>query len=369
MRKYLILASLALIVIAFVGCSKDATKSTDGTVHLYLSFPDDPLIANIDYIISNVTAAGMATPIRDSAAVAAPVPGGHATVDLVVPAGNQRLFTIQLYDDHDIPYFWVQFTLDIANRVNLTDTMEVVQAGFGAATRIKLFRDGLPWDSYAMDSMLADNGFTPGTGDNQYLELASTDFDTVTLVPGTDLVIISNDQDQTFYNNYFASQDKINQFVFDGGTIFWEACDLGWANGSKDVAGIVLPGGVLDSALYDPNNYITSSELLLVAGLDSTLTGNYASHEAFYNLADGTISYTVDSRSIPTLITYNHGLGWVFATGQPLEYNYDRIGSYSSGYLLPRVVRFLLGLDPAPPRAPHYNGNVVNSGRSSASAN
>jgi hypothetical protein len=102
--------------------------------------------------------------------------------------------------------------------------------------------------------------------------------------------------------------------------------------------------------------------------LDSTLTGYYASHEALYNLPEGTISYTIDTRDMPTLVTYNYGLGWVVATGQPLEFSYDRIGQYNSGYLLPRVVRFLLGLDPAPPiRAPHSNKNIIDN-RSSASS-
>jgi len=343
MKRFLTVFALLLLVALMGGCSKKSTKTAPDNVSLTLAFPNDSLIMDVEYLIANVVGEGIATPIRDSMGVANPLPNQNFNMTMRVPAGNDRHFVIQFYDDDAVIIFWAHLTLDIPAG-NLACTLDVVQAGFGAATRIKLFRDNLPWNCYAMDSMLAQNGFEPGTGDNQYQIYTSEDFDTVTLVPGVDLVIISNDQNQNFYDNYHLSETRINDFIYNGGTVFWEACDLGWAYGSIDDAGITLPGGVKDSALYDSYNYIVSSHLHLVAGLDSILQGNYASHEAFYNLAPGTISYTVDGRGLPTLISYSHGLGWVLMTGQPLEHAWTY--GWSIAALLPRVVRFILGLDP-----------------------
>ncbi len=343
MKKYFFIFSLIALSALMLGCSKKSTKPAPPNVNLTLAFPDDPLITEIEYLIANVAGAGIATPIRDSVGVANPLPNHDFNMAMRVPQGDDRHFVIQFYDSTATIIFWAQLIIDIPTGT-FACTLDVAQAGFGAATRIKLFRDNLPWNSDAMDSMLAQNGFTPGTGDNEYQIFTSESFDTVTFIPGVDLVIISNDQNQAFYDNYHLYEARIDSFIYNGGVVFWEACDLGWAGGSKDDAEITLPGGVKDSALYDPQNYITSSQLQLVGGLDSTLDGNYASHQAFYELLPGTISYTVDSRGLPTLISYSYGFGWVVMTGQPLEHAWTY--GYNIAALLPRVVRFALGLDP-----------------------
>jgi hypothetical protein len=106
-----------------------------------------------------------------------------------------------------------------------------------------------------------------------------------------------------------------------------------------------LPGGAGIVSGYENNNYLTSSLLQLTAGLDSTLLGNYASHEGFENLPPGTLTYTMDSRDFPTLVSFNYGIGWVILSGQPLEYSYDRADSLNCGDLLPRILSYVLGLD------------------------
>ncbi len=192
--------------------------------------------------------------------------------------------------------------------------------------------------------MLQNLGFTEGVGTNTYEIIASTEMATVPLVPGEDLVIISNDQSQTFYNNYSASQVRFTNFVYTGGSMFWEACDEGWYNGSIVDAGIVLPGTLTTIVDYDYWNYITDSNLPLVAGLPDSMDHNYASHESFSNLPDGTTIYCVDESHHPTLIEFNLGGGWIIVTGQPLEHQYQYVyGANDMEKLLPRIVSYFTG--------------------------
>lgn len=219
-----------------------------------------------------------------------------------------------------------------------------VGGGRGTANHVKLFMDNLPWDSHAMTNMLASVGFTPGLGPDTYEVLPSGEMGTASLTPGEDLVIIANDQNQGFYDNYARNQVRFASFALGGGSIFWEASDLGWARGSMAQAGVVLPGNLSMTHTYDYYNFIRNASLPLVTGLPATMDHNYASHESFGNLPDGTTIYCVNSASEPTLIEFNYGDGWILVTGQPLEHQYDRIyGSPDMEQLLPRIVRYFTG--------------------------
>ena len=227
-----------------------------------------------------------------------------------------------------------------------------VGGGAGTATHIKLFRDNLPWDSNAMIDALEDIGFTEGQGPHTYEIIESAEMVTVPLIPGEDLVIISNDQNQDYYNNYAASQIRFRNFVHTGGSMFFGACDHGWASGSILDAGIVLPGNITITHVNDTTNFVAQLGLPLVDGLPETLEGNYASHENFTDLPDGTIVYCRDTIKRATLVEFNLGAGWIIVTGQPLEWGYDRRESYSIGLVLPRVISHFTGQDiPAAPAA------------------
>ena len=227
-----------------------------------------------------------------------------------------------------------------------------VGGGAGTATHIKLFRDNLPWDSNAMVVALEELGFAEGKGANAYEIIDSAQMGTVPLIPGEDLVIISNDQNQNYYNNYAASQIRFRNFVHTGGSMFFGACDHGWAGGSISDAGIVLPGNITITGEFDRTNLVAQLRLPLVDGLPETLKGNYASHENFTNLPDGTIVYCRDTTERATLVEFNLGGGWMIVTGQPLEWGYDRHEAYSIGLVLPRVISHFTGLDiPAAPAA------------------
>ncbi len=266
------------------------------------------------------------------------------TFEVQLEPGNSYTFFVTARDSGGSILYWGRIVGNPDQAVNFEINME--PAAHGAANHIKIFRDNLPWESTAMDSMLASQGYSPGQGENQYEVLTSADFDTVTLRVGRDLVIIVNDQNQNFYDNYARNMSKFNNFVAEGGVIFWEACDRGWHGGSILDAGITFPGGVLVDTVYYYDNYnlIYNHSYELVQGLPDTLYGTYSSHETFNSLPENSQIFTVNREmGRPTLVLYNFGLGWVMVTGQPLEYNYDRLPDQTTGLLLPRIVNLILG--------------------------
>ncbi len=240
-----------------------------------------------------------------------------------------------------------------------------VGGGAGTATHIKLFRDYLPWGLNSTVEIIEDLGFTLGSGPNTYEILSSLDMATATLLPGDDLVILCNDQPQAFYENYAASQVRFNNFVYMGGSLLWEACDLGWNGGSMADAEVVLPGNVDAVYEYCFNNYIPNPSLPLVAGLPTTMDHNYASHESFSNLPDGATVYCVDDFSNPTLIEYSLGAGWVVMSGQPLEHQYYYlVGAPDMEELLPRIISYFTGAAlPGPARRELAVSPRASSGR------
>ena len=221
-----------------------------------------------------------------------------------------------------------------------------VGGGAGTASHVKLFMDDYPWDSDAMIRMLKALGFNEGIGTKTYEIVTSSNMGSVSMVPGQDLIIIANDQPQAFYNNYATSQVRFTNFVFNGGSLFWEACDQGWNRGSIVDAKIILPGNIKTNFFYDGINTVPDPELPIVYGLPAIMDHNYASHEYFTNLPDGTTIYCLDSNGKPTLIEFNFGAGWIIFTGQPLEHQYDRIyGARDMERLLPAIVSYFTGAE------------------------
>ncbi len=339
--KKLLSIFIPLLIVGLIAMSSCTKKDEIKTATVSINLPDGGARALIASVTLRVTA---------------PNYGGFEQTRSVTPTTVVVTFEVQLTGDNTYTFFvtardsggtilyWGRVEADVNTARSLEINIE--PAAQGAANHIKIFRDYLPWESTAMDSMLASQGYTVGTGENQYEIFGSSDFDTVTLRAGTDLVIIVNDQDQNFYNRYAQNMQKFNNFVQRGGVIFWEACDRGWNNGSILDAGVTLPGGVtVDSTyIYDNYNLIYNSNYELVQGLPDTLYGTYASHETFTNLPENSQIFTLNMEERkPTLILYNYGLGWLMVTGQPLEYTYDRLPEQTTGLLLSRVVNFILG--------------------------
>lgn len=240
--------------------------------------------------------------------------------------------------------------MDQGGLIGYGTTIVNVGGGAGTASHVKLFRDALPWDTNATVTTLASLGFTAGAGPDTYEVLPSSQMATAPLIPGEDLVVISNDQPQAFYENYADAHLRFVQFVQNGGSLFWGACDQGWKGGSMAVAGIVLPGGVVPNYSYQNWNYVVAPELPLMAGLPTAMDHNYASHERFTNIPPGTTTYMVDGSGLPTLIEFSLGLGWVIVTGQPLEHQATYVyGAPDMAALLPAVLGYFTGAGPQPP--------------------
>ncbi|MBM4368742.1 MAG: PKD domain-containing protein [Deltaproteobacteria bacterium] len=254
--------------------------------------------------------------------------------------------------------------MDQGGLIGFGTTVVNVGGGAGTASHVKLFRDALPWDTNATVTTLTSLGFAAGTGPDTYEVLPSSQMATASLIPGEDLVVISNDQPQVFYDNYADAHLRFVQFVQNGGSLLWGACDLGWKGGSMAAAGIVLPGGVVPSYSYQNWNYVVAPDLPLMAGLPTAMDHNYASHERFTNLPLGTTTYMVDGSGLPTLIEFSLGLGWVIVTGQPLEHQATYVyGAPDMAALLPAVLGYFTGAGPQPPL-----GTVTAGGPGPASA-
>lgn len=238
---------------------------------------------------------------------------------------------------------------DSVGQIGLTTRRINVGGGGESATHVVLFRDNLPWDSNATVQVLDSLGFSEDAGTYTYELVPSTAMSTHPLRPGQDLVFISNDQHQEFYDNYARSHLRFATFVTNGGTMFWGASDLGWAVGSMEAAGVILPGNVQANHHYANWNHVTDPNLPLVAGLPTSMDHNYASHENFTNLPDGTTVYLVDDLDGPTLIEFSQGLGWVLMSGLPLEHQYVHVyGNNDLEQLLPRIIAYVVGVEHQP---------------------
>lgn len=358
---------LALIGLMLPGCSKDQplTPDFEDNVALTLNFPDDPMVESLVSLSAIVVGDELGNPFQTSAPIEASS-GGQVELMLGLPSGQQHRITVHLVDINGRIDFWSGTVIDIAAAGTTDVALTLAQTGFGAASRVKIFRDFWPWGSHAMDEVLAANGITLGDGDSQYEVLSAADMSTTDLVPGEDLVVIANDQRQSFYDNYAAAQHQFDDFARTGGVILWEACDLAWAGGSIEEAGIVLPAAVGINPGYAYENHIYSSAWQLLSGVDSLLQGNYASHEGFTGLPGGAAVFTLDERDLPTLAVYAYGAGWVMVTGQPLEYAYDQSGAEGIGSLLPRIVCYLLGREPQFTTASGTPGNADQANGSGA---
>lgn len=329
---------------AFImACSDRPTADPGYNIVLNLIPPADPLYDIVDSASLNINAPDMQSPFLAIYEMD-PNSGDPRIIGLDLESGPARIFRIKLKNDDGRVLFSSSATTDISEDRLLILDFVFRQSGFGAASIVKIFRDQLPWDSRALDSTLYEQGLTLGHDRNQFYIYYSDMMADIELQPGIDLVLISNDQPQTFYDNYALNQDRFESFVREGGAVLWCACDLGWNYGSIIEAGLTLPGSIMANYSLDQVNIVANTEYQLLSALDDTLHGNYASQAYFDNIPYGAIAYLTDTGGHPTLMGYRIGNGWVLVSGQPLEYNYDRRDLYNIGDLLPRIIRFLLGI-------------------------
>lgn len=184
-----------------------------------------------------------------------------------------------------------------------------------AAEVIIFADDSTPWNSNALFEML-------DLLEADYSIHSSDEMATLPL-PIDKTVWIINDQYQSFYDAYAASQERFDNFVVQGGTLLFEACDQGWNGGSIKGAGATLPGDVINELRYDNNNYNVNPTHPMMTAVPMELYGTYASHNYFVNLPEISTILCEDNQGNPTLVEYKYGQGRVIATGQPLEFNWN----------------------------------------------
>jgi hypothetical protein len=252
---------------------------------------------------------------------------GKLLPDLIAMADSQGNFEFDELPVDKITnqstYIFTAFALDDAlgyatdsvqatvNANQITTVPETLWLRPAAEDVIIFADDPTPWDSEALQDML--NGL--GVSYNIY---ASESMSSIPL-PLNKTVWIINDQPQGYYDAYKANQSRFDEFVQQGGTLLFEACDMGWKRGSINRAGATLPGGVVNQLNYDNYNTNVNPSHPMMAGVPVDLVGDYASHNYFTNLPAVSTILCRDSSGNPTLVEYKYGQGRVVATGQPLE--------------------------------------------------
>lgn len=197
-----------------------------------------------------------------------------------------------------------------------------LKCGIGSSCpdHVIVFCEAPPWGINAFKDPLYAMGFTYGNGPGQWEYAISSDMGKKPLDPCHDLVILINDQKQSFYDKLAANQAYFNNFVNMGGRLIWEAADLGWNGGSMKTAGVTFPAGIIYGNTFHKYNKIPNPSLYLVSGLNSPLYGTWASHTSFGNLPAGSLIYCIDSDGKPTLFVSRLGFGKILVTGQAWEF-------------------------------------------------
>lgn len=339
---YKFLRFLIPLILIQISCSDKPVLNSVYNVRLTGEIPADPLISQVSSGRVSVDGPGLVQALDSTFEIDAAA--GMLTVDMAVQPGPDREFRVFLASEEGSVFFGGLTIGSVPENQAIHIGFILDQTGFSSASSVLVFRDQYPWDSHALDSTLISQGLTTGIGNDQYHIYPSSEMPFAELRPGIDLVIISNDQPQSFYDNYVVNRERIEQFVEDGGSLLWCACDMGWNYGSISEAGLELPRQVEIGYSLDMSNLVSDHQLRLVGDFPDTLRGNYASQEIFSGLPGDAIVYLTDSRGNATLVGFGMGKGTVIISGQPLEYNYDRRESYNIGDLLPRLIRFLLGI-------------------------
>ena len=329
------------ILLLFAGCSDRPQKYTSDNLEILFQVDSEPLFDNVNFICLCLAGTAGQTVYDTSFSYD---PSSELMPQLLVereiePSSICRAW---FYDSTGRPLYRGQEVF--GNDIDPILTIQLRQFGNRTAADVKILRDAPPWDSYALDSALTSMGLTAGDGAGEFQVYSSGDLPALGPDPLGDLLIISNDQPQGYYDNIYLGLDIIRDFVSRGGTLLWETCDLAWNFGSYESAGIdSFPGGILNRAFYDFSNFKTGNNYLLTESLDDSLNGNYASNKFFVGVPDSAIVYMTNSDGNPTLLSLKYGFGTIFYSGQPLEYNFDRRNDYNSGLILPEIIGFILG--------------------------
>ena len=244
-----------------------------------------------------------------------------------------------------------RFVSTLGDRRTLSGSTATAPAGYlpkpaalGSANLLQdddlvcVFKDANPWGMQDTEIFLAANGIA-------YTVYGSADFATLDFST-CQMVVISSDQPQSFYDAYAAHVTTFEEYVDNGGFLNFFAADNGWNFG---ILWAPLPGGMLWNARYDESNIIDDPTHPVVQGVPNPFNGFFASHGFFSSRpADSFVIAHEAAGGQPTIVGYGLGQGWVMAFGQPLEI------AHNWGWELGRILEntLLWGHSYAPPDAP-----------------
>ncbi len=190
-------------------------------------------------------------------------------------------------------------------------------------TEVLLIKNKNPWNSTANEVVLGNLGISYKTVTvENAVELNFEEYK---------LIIVANDQEDSFYRTLSSIRTKLELFVMDGGTLLYGICDAGWGNGYSD---LLIPGDIeLEPVSYQHYNYIVDKEHPIVSGVltnEEALTNNklyntYASHRYFKvdSLPTDASIILNAGEDMPTLVEYSIGNGIVVASALTWEHSYD----------------------------------------------
>jgi len=197
-----------------------------------------------------------------------------------------------------------------------------------------VFKDVNAWGSTSVEALLLAGGMP-------YAVHTSAEFGTLDF-SAFGLIVVSSDQNQTFYDNYAANAAKFTDYVAAGGTLFFSACDQGWNSGHLNAP---LPGGMAYS--FNPAQYndILNPCHPTVQGVPNPFWGNWASHGSFSNVPAGAeVIAVAQGTGVPTLVEYTLGSGVVLASALTLEIAYD--WGWDGGLVLSNSLPYLYNYMP-----------------------
>ena len=229
---------------------------------------------------------------------------------LILKVNSQEYSTVQAPENYQ-----PTSVLNVKKSLALKSAVAVVEQ-----SDILLVQTSLPWDSEANTIVLNQLGYKYDIAD-------ISNVSTIDLF-SYPVILIVNDQTQSFYDLYETQKSYFEDYVNGGGSLLFFAASDGWARGTLNAN---LPGEVeVVTPHYENYNYIVSAQHPIVTGelsdnvslFDADLYNTYCSHGYFTNLPENATVILEESNGYPTLIEYRLGEGKVVASTQTWEHAY-----------------------------------------------
>jgi hypothetical protein len=182
---------------------------------------------------------------------------------------------------------------------------------------VLILKDADAWGSPTVVNTLDGMNIT-------YRVMGSSELGNVTtdeLVKAYDMIIIVNDQPQSFYDDIGTQMGKLEDYVRAGRVLEIHAANWGWGGG---VWTTPLPRNVTIIQSYSNYDYVIPD--------NTTLYSTYSSHGYFANLPADAEIITVQASTgtpdynKPSTAVYTLGKGHVSVTGLTIEYSVARKG-------------------------------------------